>query len=529
MTQDGYDYVIVGAGSAGCVLAARLSEDPGTRVALLEAGPRDRKKEIHIPAAFSKLIGSDLDWAYRTTAQPGLDGRTVSWPRGKMLGGSSSINAMIYIRGNRRDYDGWAAAGNKGWAFDDVLGYFRRSEDNSRGPSQYHGVGGPLSVTDLADPNPLTMRLLDAASEAGIPSTADFNGAAQDGAGLFQVTQRRGRRASTAAAFLRPARRRPNLDVITGAHATEIVLAGTRATGVRYRAGAAGVRVAHAEREVVLCGGAINSPQLLMLSGIGPAGHLRGHGIDAVVDAPGVGANLVDHPAVALMRAVTEPVSLLAAESIGNVVRWLTLGRGMLTSNVGEAGAFVRTDASPDAPDIQFHFAPVYFDVRLEEEPEVHAVTTGPTLVRPRSGGRIELTSADPAVAPRIDPGYLSDPTGSDVAALRAGVRLAQDILGAKALAPVAGEWLQPAAPLMSDDEVDAFVRARLGSLYHPVGTCRMGVDDDAVVDPELRVVGTDGLRVVDASVMPTIPAGNTNAPTIMIAEKAADMIRGIA
>lgn len=529
MTQDGYDYVIVGAGSAGCVLAARLSEDPGTRVALLEAGPRDRKKEIHIPAAFSKLIGSDLDWAYRTTAQPGLDGRTVSWPRGKMLGGSSSINAMIYIRGNRRDYDGWAAAGNKGWAFDDVLGYFRRSEDNSRGPSQYHGVGGPLSVTDLADPNPLTMRLLDAASEAGIPSTTDFNGAAQDGAGLFQVTQRRGRRASTAAAFLRPARRRPNLDVITGAHATEIVLDGTRATGVRYRAGAAGVRVAHAEREVVLCGGAINSPQLLMLSGIGPAGHLRGHGIDAVVDAPGVGANLVDHPAVALMRAVTEPVSLLAAESIGNVLRWLTLGRGMLTSNVGEAGAFVRTDASPDAPDIQFHFAPVYFDVRLEEEPEVHAVTTGPTLVRPRSGGRIELTSADPAVAPRIDPGYLSDPTGSDVAALRAGVRLAQDILGAKALAPVAGEWLQPAAPLMSDDEVDAFVRARLGSLYHPVGTCRMGVDDDAVVDPELRVVGTDGLRVVDASVMPTIPAGNTNAPTIMIAEKAADMIRGIA
>lgn len=526
-SEDTYDYVIVGAGSAGCVLAARLTEDADVSVALLEAGPTDRKKEIHIPAAFGKLLGSEVDWAYRTTAQAGLDGRTVSWPRGKMLGGSSSINAMIYIRGNRLDYDGWAAAGNKGWGYDDVLDYFRRSEANSRGASKFHGGDGPLSVSDLTDPNPLTLRLLDAAAEAGIPANADFNGAAQDGAGPFQVTQRRGRRASTAAAFLKPVRRRPNLTVFTGAHATEVVVDGTQATGVRYRARGAGTRVVRAAREVLLCGGSINSPQLLMLSGIGPADHLRSHGIDVVADSPGVGANLVDHPAVALMRAVAEPVSLLAAESVGNLLRWLALGRGMLTSNVGEAGAFVRTDASPDAPDLQFHFAPVYFDVRLEEEPEVHAVTAGPTLVRPRSAGRIELASPSPTAAPRIDPAYLSDPDGADAAALRAGVRLAQEILATEAFEPVAGEWLQPAGALGTDADVDAFVRARLGSLYHPVGTCRMGVDDGAVVDAELRVVGVDGLRVVDASVMPTIPAGNTNAPTIMVAEKAADLIRG--
>lgn len=528
MADEGtYDYVIVGAGSAGCVLAARLTEDPGISVALLEAGPSDRKKEIHIPAAFGKLLGSELDWAYRTTPQAGLDGRTVSWPRGRMLGGSSSLNAMIYMRGNRDDYDGWAAAGNKGWGYDDVLDYFRRSEANSRGASEYHGGDGPLSVTDPADPSPLTLRLIDAAAEVGIAANDDFNGASQDGAGLFQVTQRRGRRASTAAAFLKPARRRPNLTVVTGAHATEVVLDDTTATGVRYGAKGGGSRTIRATREVVLCGGSINSPQLLMLSGIGPADHLRSHGIEVVADSPGVGANLVDHPAVALMRAVTEPVSLLAAESVGNLLRWLALGRGMLTSNVGEGGAFVRTDASPDAPDIQFHFAPVYFDVRLEEEPTVHAVTAGPTLVRPRSAGALRLASASPTAAPLIDPGYLSDPDGADAAALRAGVRLAQGMLATKAFAPVAGEWLQPGALLGGDAEVDAFVQARLGSLYHPVGTCRMGVDDDAVVDPELRVVGVDGLRVVDASVMPTIPAGNTNAPTIMVAEKAADLIRG--
>ena len=517
------DYVIVGAGSAGCVLAGRLSEDPKVHVALLEAGGPDDGREIHIPAAFSKLFKSPLDWNYATQPQEHLHGRALYWPRGKVIGGSSSINAMIYIRGNAADYNTWEAQGNPGWSFGEVLRYFLKSEDQARGRSELHGVGGPLRVEDLRTVNPLSRAFVEAAVAAGLPANSDFNGPRQDGAGIYQVTQKRGRRCSAADAFLHPARGRSNLTVVSHAHATQIVLEENRATGIEYVSNGQEYTV-RAEREVILCGGAVNSPQLLMLSGIGPAEHLEQHGIAAVLDLPGVGENLQDHLFLPVAFESKRAVSLANAESIGSVLNYMLFRRGMLTSCVAEAGGFLRTRPDLAAPNLQYHFGPVYYLKHGFERPEGHGFSIGPTLLRPASRGRIRLRSSFPMDPPLIEPNYLSHE--SEVDTLAFGIELARRIAGARAFDRYRGKELLPGAGATSRADIAAYIRNAVETVYHPVGTCKMGRDSMAVVDSSLRVRGIEGLRVADASVMPHVPSGNTNAPTFMIAEKAADMIR---
>jgi choline dehydrogenase len=520
----GYDYVIVGAGSAGCVLANRLSADPSATVLLLEAGPRDTKMEIGIPAAFPKLFKTAYDWNYTTTAQAELAGRAMYWPRGRTLGGSSAINAQMYVRGNPADYDAWTAAGNPGWSWPEVLAAFRRSECNSRGASEFHGDAGPLPVQDLRDPSPLTQAFLRAAVETGIARNPDLNGLEQDGVSLSQVTQRRGRRASAAHAFLRPVRRRRNLTIRTDALVSRVLLDGLRAVGVEYRVGGR-TEVADA-RQVILSGGAINSPQLLMLSGIGPRDQLERFAIPVVHALPAVGRHLQDHLSVPVIATIRGTGSLLAAEKPAQLARYLVRRKGMLTSNVGEAMAFVRSSPALPAPDLQLIFAPVEFIEHGLQPPPGHGITCGVILLLPESEGEVGLASADPHDAARIEPRYLSDPAGADLRVLVEGVRLAREILRAPALVGSVAAELWPGPDATTDDAVRDFIRRRAETLYHPVGTCRMGPDPaDAVVDPTLRVHGIDGLRVVDASIMPRIVRGNTNAPTIMIAERAAALM----
>jgi choline dehydrogenase len=523
-----YDYIVIGAGTAGCVLANRLSESAQTRVLVLEAGGRDAKMEVRIPAAFSKLFKTPADWAYETEPQPALAGRRLFWPRGKMLGGSSSMNAQVHVRGNPADYDAWAALGNEGWSYDDVLPFFRKSEHNERGPSSYRGIGGPVNVTALRDPNPATHAFLEAAHQVGIERCIDVHGTQQEGADYTQVTQKRGRRWSAADAYLRPAMRRVNLTVTTGAHATRVLFEGRRAVGVEYVRG--GRREsARAAREVIVAGGAINSPQLLMLSGVGPGEHLRGHGIDVVVDSPGVGRHLQDHLACGFVVFAHRPVTLVAAESLPNLLRYLVLRRGMLTSNVAEACAFVRSSPELAAPDLELIFGPVPYIEHGLVKPAGHGITIGAVLLQPKSVGSITLRSANPLEAPSIDPRYLSDAAGEDARLLTAGMKLVRRVMRAPALASLAGASMQPDREPLTDDDFDTLVRRHAESLYHPVGTCRMGTDSVAVVDARLRVRGAAGLRVVDASVMPQIIRGHTNSPTVMIAEKAAEMIRAAA
>jgi choline dehydrogenase len=501
-----HDYVVVGAGSAGCVLAARLTEDPQTRVLLLEAGGSDRRNEIRIPAAFSKLYRSDLDWNYFTEPQAELDGRRIYWPRGKALGGSSSINAMMAIPGHASDYDGWAALGATGWSYADVAPAYGRVYDT-------------LGVEELRDPNPLTRAFIDAAVAAGIgPSTLTLTDL--DGVRQTPVTQRRGRRWSAVDAYLRPALRRANLAVETGAHATRVLFDGRRATGVEYVRN--GIRRTAAAREVILAGGAINSPQLLLVSGIGPADELTRHGIPLVHELAGVGANLQDHFGAGILVSSLRPVTLFAAERPRQLVRYLAMRRGMLTSNVAEAAAFVRTRPGLSAPDVELVFAPVLYDNEGLEPPRAHGFTIGVIALQPQSSGTIRLRSADPLDAPAIDPRYLSDAGGEDLKTLLAGIELARRIVSMPAFAGLAGEEIEPGAR-----PVEELLRAKAHTLYHPVGTCRMGTDPLAVVDPELRVNGVEGLRVVDASVMPRIPCGHTHLPTLMIAERAVELLRG--
>ncbi|MGY1654097.1 GMC family oxidoreductase [Geodermatophilus sp. SYSU D01119] len=523
--RDGFDVVVVGAGSAGCALAARLTEDPSVRVLLLEAGGSDDVLEVQVPAAMYKVWRTRRDWNYTTGPQPGLGGRELFWPRGKLLGGSSSINAMIYIRGAAADYDEWARlTGDPSWSHDAVLPLFRRMEDNARGADRFHGVGGPLRVEDLRSPHPWTRAVVESAVAAGYPRNDDFNGAAQEGVGQYQVTQRRGRRWSAADAYLRPALGRPNLTVLTGALTTRVLVSGGRATGVEYRRGGQ-VHTAHASAEVALCGGAVNSPQLLMLSGIGPAAHLREVGVDVVHDLPGVGGGLQDHPLVPVIWNVRSGKSLLRAESPSGYARWFGARRGPLSSNLAEAGLFTRSRPDLGQPDLQYHFLPVKFWRQAEVDPDVDAFTAAAVLVHVHSRGSVRLRSADPAWAPAIDAGYLTDER--DLDALVTGVEKAREIAAVGPLAQVlAGEW-SPGGTVTGREALRAKVRETLESLYHPVSSCRMGTDDDAVVDPQLRVRGLDGLRVVDASVMPTLVRGNTNAPTIMIAERAADLLSG--
>jgi choline dehydrogenase len=519
------DVIIVGAGAAGCVLAARLSEDPHSRVLLLEAGPPDTKTEIRIPAAFNRLFKTEVDWNYTTEPEPQLGGRRLYWPRGRMVGGSSSMNAMMYVRGNPADYDEWAESGCPGWSFADVLPFFRRIERCARGPAGHRGCDGPLPVSELRTPNPMTRAFVMAVQEAGIPRNADINGPDQDGVDFAQVMQTRGARCSAADAYLKPARGRPNLRVVTGAQAARILFEGRRAVGVEYRRDGS-TETATATREVVIAGGTINSPQLLMLSGIGDAHHLRELGIPSVHDLPGVGQNLQDHLVVVLVVRSRVPISLAAADSKTNLLRYLLFRRGMLTSNVAEALVFLRSRPEASAPDCELLFAPVpYIDHGLGP-PQGHGLSIGAVLLRPASRGRITLQSADPSGAPRIEPRYLSDPDGADLAVLLAAVKQAQRVFSMPSLAPFVGDAIEPYPGTHDAGGLEAFIRSRAETLYHPVGTCRMGSDEWTVVDPELRVRGVERLRVVDASVMPTIIRGHTQAPVMMIAERAAALIR---
>jgi choline dehydrogenase len=531
------DYVVVGAGSAGAALAARLSEDPNVSVLLLEAGGPDKALELHVPAAFSKLFRGAYDWNYDTVPQPGLEGRTVYWPRGKTLGGSSSLNAMMWIRGFAADYDEWADAAGPAWSWDALVPYFQRVERTSDPADATQGAHGPQSVEHQRDPRPHTAAFLAAAAEAGHPLTPPNLPAAQ-GFSQTMVSQRRGGRASTADAYLRPAKKRRNLRVVTGAHARRVTFEGVerepRATGVYVDIDGI-TRRARARREVVLAGGAINTPQLLMLSGIGPAEHLAEHGIDVLVDAPDVGANLQDH-LVAGLAPAAKGGTLFAAEKPAELVKYLAARKGMLTSNVGEAYGFVRTDvadrtgAPEGLPDIEIIFASApYVGEGLVPTP-AHGLTVGAILLRPRSRGTIRLASADPSAAPLIDPAYLSDPDGIDAETMLAGLAECERLIDTDALGAVTtGGWVQPEGGehMTPAERAELSMRRYSHTLYHPVGTARMGTDAASVVDPELRVRGVAGLRVADASVMPTVIRGHTNAPAIVIGEVAADLILG--
>jgi choline dehydrogenase len=514
--SEAFDYVIVGAGSAGCVLAARLSEDPDVRVAVLEAGGEDTQPEIHVPAAFPAMFKSSLDWDLLGEREPGLDNRRLYLPRGRMLGGCSSINAMIYIRGNRADYDAWAQAGCDGWSYDEVLPYFKRSEDNERGEDTYHGAGGPMAVSESRSMHPLVDTMLEAARQAGHEHNPDFNGARQEGVGRFQLTQRNGLRCSTADAFLRPANDRPNLEVITRAMALRILFDGERAVGVEISRDGQ-VRQIGAEREVVLAAGAYQSPVLLMLSGIGPEDQLGPLAIEIRESLP-VGHGLQDHCMAQLNYLTNEP-SLFMATTPENFALLAAEGRGPLSSNIPEAAGFFRARAGVDAPDLEFHFAPsLFFDEGLTA-PADHGYCFGPVVIKPTSRGRVMLRAPLPDSKPRVLCNFLT--TDEDRQSMLAGLRMALEIA---AQAPLKAVEREPFSVPESDSDADlmAFARRAGQSVYHPTSTCAMG----SVVDSELRVYGFEGLRVVDASVMPEITRGNTNAPTIMIAERAADLIR---
>ena len=501
-----YDYIVIGAGSAGCVVANRLTEDIDKTVLLLEAGNPDTKQEIQIPAQCASLLGSEVDWAYFSEPEPYLNNRKIFCPRGKVLGGSSSINFMAYVRGNSHDYDHWQSLGNPGWSYQDILPYFKKSENQQRGASEYHGVDGELSVTDLITPAVVSQRFVDAAVALGYDHNPDVNGMLQEGAGLHQLTIKDGKRHSAAAAFLVPILDRPNLTVTTGALVTRLLFEGTRTVGVEYLHENT-LHQVRSNQEVILSAGAFESPKLLMLSGIGDAEHLKALEIPVVADLPGVGQNLQDHQAVPVAHEATQDLKMAS------------------TSSIGQATLFLHTEGNLDAaPDLQFLFGPIV------AVPPGYAhsglgFTSLVCLTHPQSIGSVSLRSRDPQDTPRILMNYLQSEV--DVQKLVAGIKLLRNLFGASAFDEFRGEEIAPGADKQSDAALVAYVREACDTVYHPVGTCKMGTDPMAVVDPELRVHGVEGLRVVDASIMPTITTGNTNAPTIMIGEKAADLIKG--
>ncbi len=514
-----YDYVIVGAGSAGCVLASRLSEDPDVQVLLLEAGPPDTNENIHVPLGYLQLGRTEVDWDYCSAPEPECNERRIPLPRGKVLGGSSSINAMVYIRGNRRDYDEW---GVPGWGSAELVPYFLKAEDNERGASRWHGAGGPLPVSEERSGNPMSRAFVEAGVQAGLARNEDFNGDTQDGVGMYQVTQRGGMRASTAVAYLHPAMERDNLTVMPYMHVRRVLFEGTRAVGVE--ASQLGqVQELRAEREVILCGGAYNSPQLLMLSGVGAAEHLTMREIDVLLDQPAVGENLSDHAAAYAVWTTPEEQSLLRALEPAALAEYEATQTGPFASNFAEAGGFARVAPDAPAPDIQFHFVPLQIIDEGMTDPEAHGVWVSPCLLTPHSRGTVRLGTKDPTAKPIVHNGYYTE--GDDMQRMIAGLRLMLDICAQPALAPYcASPYTTPAGD--SDAALREHIARTTFSIYHPVGTCRMGTDAGAVVDDQLRVNGLDGLRVVDASVMPVVPRGNTNAPTIAVAERAADLIR---
>lgn len=522
-----FDYVIVGAGAAGCVVANRLSADQSVRVLLLEAGGPDRSPLIHIPVGFTKLTGPKVNWGFETAPQPQLDHRRMHFPQGRTLGGSTSINAMIYIRGHRLDYDEWAALGNEGWSYEEVLPYFRKAEHNERLADRFHGTEGPMNVTEQVQHNALTKAFVRAGQELGLAFNADFNGAEQDGIGFYDVTQRDVRRESAATAYLRPVRGRRNLVVRTHALATQILLEGERAVGLRYLAGSQ-ERIVRAQREVVLSGGAINSPRLLLLSGVGPGRELAALGIQVRHDLPGVGKNLQDHLDVYL-TAATAPVSYNGDDRPDRALifglEYLLFRTGPVTACVAEAGAFIRSSPDVRSPDIQIHCLPAYVIDHGRQRVKGHGVTINTCHLRPRSVGEVRLRSAHPSDPPVINPNYLADPHDWEITleAFRWGRRL----LRTRAFAPFIRREHMPGADVVTEDAIRAYVRAWAKTDYHPVGSCRMGHDELAVVDPQLRVRGVAGLRVIDASVMPRLISGNTQATSIMIGEKGAAEILG--
>ncbi len=520
-----YDYVIVGAGSAGCVLANRLSEDRSRNVLLIEAGGKDRSPKIKIPAAFAQQFKTKLDWNYSTDPEPGCDDRSLYVPRGKSLGGSSSMNAMLYVRGCAADYDGWAADGCEGWSWEEVLPYFQRSERREGDPGSSHGTSGTLNVADPVSPSKITNLMIEAAQARDFPLDPDYNDGEPNGICSVQTTQKNGRRWSAADAFLRPAKGRPNLTIVTGATVLGVEMSGDRAIGVRYTKGRSGtVAIATAGAEVILSAGTIGSPQLLQLSGIGAADDLRPLGIEAKVDLPAVGENLHDHPYMMQIWDSTMEESLLNAEKPGAVLEYLRHGTGPLSSTVAEAFLWTRYDREAAAPDLQYHLAPAYFSEHGQDTYDKHAYSIGSVLIAPKSRGRVKLRSADPSAKPSILGNYLTEP--DDMAALVFSMKQARELAATEPLAGITGREIFPGPDVESDAEFEADIRKRVELLYHPVGTCRMGKGAAAVVDPQLRVRGVEGLRVIDASVMPKITRGNTNAPTYMIAEKGADLIK---
>ncbi len=510
-----YDYVIVGAGSAGCVLAARLSEDPETTVLLLEAGPPDTNQNIHVPLGYLSLARTEVDWCYSSAPEPGCGGRRITLPRGKVLGGSSSINAMVYIRGNRRDYDEW---GVPGWAWNDLFPYFLKAEDNERGASEWHAVGGPLPVSDQRSGNKITPAFVEAGVEAGLARNEDFNGAEQDGVGMYQLTQRGGMRASASVAYLHPAIERPNLTVMPYMRVDRVLFEGARAVGVQAtRLGEP--QELRAEREVILCGGAYNSPQLLMLSGVGPAEHLAMREVEVVLDQPAVGENLSDHPAAFGVWTTPEPESLLLALEPAAMAEFEASQTGPFASNLAESGGFARVGAGVEAPDVQFHVAPIQIVEEGTGDPEGHGVWVSPCLLTPESRGSVRLASSDPSAHPVIRNAFYE--SEADMTRMVAAMRLTEEICAQPSFRPYCADpYTVPEDD--SEEAVRAHVARTTFEVYHPVGTCAIG----SVVDSELRVQGAEALRVIDASVMPTVPRGNTNAPTIAIAERAADLIR---
>jgi choline dehydrogenase-like flavoprotein len=528
MDEQSFDYIIVGAGSAGCVLAHRLTESGRHRVLLLEAGGRDRNPWIHIPLGYGKLFTDPkVNWLYQSEPEPELNGRRIIQPRGKVLGGSSSINGLLYVRGQREDFDHWRQLGNAGWSFEDVLPYFRRSEHQERGADDLHGSGGLLCVSDVSEPHPLCEAFIEASQQAGFPRNDDFNGPEQEGAGYFQLTARNGRRSSTATGFLKQARRRDNLKIESGALTTRILFDGRRATGVEYRVGSETHR-AQAGGEVILSAGAINSPQLLQLSGVGPAPLLRSHGVGVVMDHPGVGSDLQDHFQVRFQYRCTEPITMndiinSRRQSLAAGLRYILFRKGLLTIGAGYAGGFFRTSPAVATPDVQAHFiifSAEKIGARLHPFPGFIASVC---QLRPESRGFVHIKSADPAVAPAIQPRYIS--TQGDRDTMIAGSRLMRNIMGQPAMRRYIAEERLPSPACTSDDDFLAYMRETGTTIFHPTSTCRMGGDPRAVVDERLRVRGLRNLRVIDGAIMPTVVSGNTNAAIVMIGEKGADMI----